>query len=281
MTNTENQTLGAGSNDSLRNGDDVAAQQIGATIRIPMPPLNRENIELWFIQLDHWFKINHIKSDTTKFSTTIAALDANLIKQVYDIVARPPETNKFSAIKEAVIRNFADSEQRRIRKYVSGIQLGDRKPSHLLNDLRQFGDTEQNESSLKGLWMQRLPVEVQTGLVTVQASLSKLAELADAGMENFRVGNISSTEAQTATVERADASAATTCEISELRQEIRALTNRIDEMQRSGSRSRSHSRPRARPTGETECWYHKTFGSEAKNCKKPCSRESTATMTKR
>lgn len=255
------------------------------SVRLPIPAFNRNNIELWFIQLDYWFQANCVQSDRTRFSTTVAALDPTLIMQVYDIVTNPPEENKYKTIKSAIIKHFADSEQLRIQKYVSGLQLGDRKPSHLLNELRKIGGDSHDETLLKGLWMQRLPIEVQTCLATVQSPLAKLAELADTVMDTFRVGTISTvtnntrketTPSESAAVKHSDP-------ISDLRREIRELTKRMERMQGQHRRSRSSSRSRSASqssSNSSECWFHRTFGKDAKNCRPPCSYKGTANSTK-
>lgn len=63
-----------------------------------MPHIVRDNIELWFLQLDHWFSVNRITSDNTRFSTVVAALDANLLQQIYETVRNPPAAEKYDAI---------------------------------------------------------------------------------------------------------------------------------------------------------------------------------------
>lgn len=165
------------------------ANEINATttVRLPWPTIVRENIELWFLQIDHWFTVNRITSDNTRFSTVVAALDANLLQQIYETVRNPPATGKYQAVKSAVIRNFTESEQRRAQQFVSGLQLGDKKPSHLLNDLRRIGGENQDEKFLKVLWLNRLPIQVQTCLAASTSQLNDLAQLADSVMETFRV----------------------------------------------------------------------------------------------
>lgn len=147
-------------------GGDGPQNEIHAatTVRLPWPTIVRENIELWFLQIDHWFTVNRITSDSTKFSTVVAALDANLLQQIYETVKHPPAAGKYVAVKDAVIKNFTESEQRRAQQFVSGLKLGDKKPSHLLNDLRRIGGENQDEKLLKVLWLNRLPIQVQTCL---------------------------------------------------------------------------------------------------------------------
>lgn len=279
--------------------------EVGAAsiVRLPLPTIVRDNIELWFIQLDHWFSVNRIVSDSVRYSTVIAALDANLLQQVYDVVRNPPAApaSKYDAIKGAVIRNFTESEQRRAQQFVSGLQLGDKKPSHLLNELRRIGGETQDEKLLKILWMNRLPVQVQTCLATVPQPLSTLAEVADSVMETFRVGGsaesvnavnaaaIPSTKAATTTAVKGAAKSDDGDALSKLVDQMAQLTKQLSKSQndrgRSGQRGRQTERasstgrqrsstPAANGNSDEDsglCWYHRTYGTEARNCRGPCS----------
>lgn len=53
-------------------------------VRLNFPVITEANIELWFIQLDHWFIANDIRSDSQKFSTVIASMTTSMLQQVYD-----------------------------------------------------------------------------------------------------------------------------------------------------------------------------------------------------
>lgn len=286
-----------------RAGGDGPHVEVNAatTVRLRMPQIVRDNIELWFIQLDHWFSVNRITSDSTRFSTVVAALDASLLQQIYETVRNPPQppASKYEAIKNAVIHNFTESEQRRAQQFVSGLQLGDKKPSHLLNELRRIGGEAQDEKLLKVLWMNRLPMQVQTCLAAVTQPLNALAELADSVMETFRVGASNDIHAAShgastsASIAAASSSPATnnaakssdSGELSKLAVQIERLTKEIARMQqenrpgRSTERSSSTPRPRSATPApvngsanaeDGRCWYHQAYGSEAKKCREPC-----------
>lgn len=272
--------------------DEVNATTI---VRLPWPVIVRDNIELWFIQIDHWFTVNRITSDNTRFSTIVAALDSNLLQQIYETIRNPPATGKYEAVKNAVIRNFTESEQRRAQQLVSGLQLGDKKPSHLLNDLRRMGGENQDEKLLKVLWLNRLPVQVQTCLAASTSSLNDLAQLADSVMETFRVSEPfqinsvrSDNEKPSSNVAAASNSNAAANNdsdlISKLATQIDKLTRQIASLQSgksssqrgpSNNRSRQRSRsatPMNRTSNEDDslCWYHRNYGKEAHKCREPC-----------
>lgn len=289
-------------------------QEVGAasiSVRLPFPSIVRDNIELWFLQLDHWFTINRITSDSTRFRTVEAALDANLLQQIYETVRNPPAPPalKYEAVKSAVIKNFTESEQRRAQQFVSGLQLGDKKPSHLLNDLRRIGGENQDEKLLKVLWMNRLPMQVQTCLAAVTSPLNALAELADSVMETFRVGssndhvsvvnfdpihNTTSTIAATSNssatnnavkTSDSDALSKLTAQIEKLTKQMTRLYQNQSSNGRSRSNERSSSRQRNRSTtpanrltdeDDGRCLFHRTYGSDALKCHDPCTENTSA-----
>lgn len=277
---------------------------VTASVRLPWPKIAHDNIELWFIQLDHWFSVNRITSDSTRFSTVVAALDANLLQQIYETVKNPPPApaSKYEAVKAAVIRNFTESEQRRAQQFVSGLQLGDKKPSHLLNELRRVGGEGQDEKLLKVLWMNWLPFQVQTCLAAVTSPLSALAELADSVMETFRVGasseyvNVVSSAAPStiaaastsngvatnnaAKSSDSDALSKLTTQVEKLARQLARLHHENLTSQRSRSNERSTPGQRARSStpangtsdeNDGRCWFHRTYGNEARKCREPCN----------
>lgn len=245
--------------------------------RLSFPPISEQNIELWFVQLDHWFIANDIRSDSQRFSTVVASMSSSMLQQVYDTVVNSPRENKYKTLKTAIITNYKDSEQKRIQQLVSGLQLGDQKPSHLLSNLRRVGvcGAAQDDTLLRGLWMQRLPLQVRTCLATVgvEQPLTKLAEIADTVMETFRVG-----DTQLINAVHAPAQAAAVNETQKLRDEIRELARQVRDIGLSrgrsterSNRSRTPSAARPRPAGNAECWYHAKFGPGATKCREPCS----------
>lgn len=220
------------------------------SIRVQFPSMMQNNIELWFIQLDHWFSANGVKSDELKFSSTVATLNGALLQQVYDHVVRPPATGKYKALKAAITANFSD--------------------------LRRVGGDNQDETLLRGLWLQRLPIQVRTCLSTVgiDQPLSKLAEIADTVMETFRVGESNEIYDVRANTQRPSTNAAN----SDLREEMRELTKLVKQLATSQGRGRSASRSNIRPPRSStpandesgECWYHSKYKEEATKCRKPC-----------
>ncbi|UYV73149.1 hypothetical protein LAZ67_10001971 [Cordylochernes scorpioides] len=159
--------------------------------------------ELWFITLESQFLLNKpspITNDDTKFSYLISLLPPSTAIEVREFIISPPPDNKYDALKKAIIKCTADSEFKKLQQLLTQEELGDRLPSQLLRHLRQLiGESKAvSDTTLKMLWMQRLPKNIQIILTTQeQASLNSLADLAD------RVTEItSSPSSSTSTLEK-------------------------------------------------------------------------------
>jgi hypothetical protein len=99
---------------------------------------------------------------------------------VADVIERPPDAEKYQTLKDTLIARFTDSEEKRLRLLIAGVELGDKRPSEMLRELKQLSGGCVTDNMLQTLWLQRLPSRVQETLAVVEGvSLEKLAELAD------------------------------------------------------------------------------------------------------
>lgn len=113
-------------------------------IALRLPPIWKNNIKLWFIQVESNFTLSDITNDATKYSCIIANVDPETLSAVSDILLDPPTTDKYNTLKERLIQEFSDSEARQVQKLLSELQLGDDKPSHLLRKMRELAGTVPN-----------------------------------------------------------------------------------------------------------------------------------------
>ncbi|UYV81462.1 hypothetical protein LAZ67_20001258 [Cordylochernes scorpioides] len=229
--------------------------------------------ELWFITLESQFLLNKpspITNDDTKFSYLISLLPPSTAIEVREFIISPPPDNKYDALKKAIIKCTADSEFKKLQQLLTQEELGDRLPSQLLRHLRQLiGESKAvSDTTLKMLWMQRLPKNIQIILTTQeQASLNSIADLADSVTEIT-----SSPSSSTSTLEK---------ELASLRAEISALKIDLNMKEERISRSRSRSSSSSRKSSPNSyrkynpngswCWYHFRFKHHARKCISPCT----------
>lgn len=230
--------------------EETQSEQI-AKVSLKLPVLWKQNIKLWFLQVESNFQISGITNDSTKYNTLVASIDSETMSAVSDILFNPPATDKYIELKTRMIAEFSDSENRQMRKLLSELQLGDFKPSQLLRQMRELAGTQLNDDFLKTLWMQRLPQEIQTIISVSRETLDNLAKLADkiaevridslhgvyatSYRENSSASQVSFSK-QNGTGNDPPTRKSSETEIAELRGEIAALTEQLKHMSRGRDR---------------------------------------------
>jgi hypothetical protein len=236
-----------------------------STVSVRIPEFIPEDPEFWLAQVEAQFIIANIRSERQKFYYLSAAIPRSLAPEVRDLVVHPPTEQPYTALRDALLRRTAVSEERRINQVLEGIQLDGRTPSQLLRYMRQQAGAETiSESFLRQLWLKRLPDSVQSviSIFFNKSSLDELAEGADSAME-FSTGHISSVMQPPPTLTKEVLK-----ELRDLRLSVQniAAPQWRPQRRRSPSRNRRSSSPR--PIGE--CWYHRRYRDQARKCQPPC-----------
>lgn len=260
------------------NQADGAVRRVGTRV----PPFYVNNPELWFTQLEAQFVISAITADATKYYYVLAHLESRYAEEVLDVIRNPPSTRRYELLRSTLIQRLSASHEAKIRQLLGREEIGDRKPSQFLRHLTRLAGASVPKDLLRTIWVDRLPKGMQAILATQEdGELDKIAQLADKVYDTNPSMQVVST--------------ATSDTIAELRSCIESLTGKVEELSRgrgrgrergqgrergrvwrgrSQSRQRSKSRNSNRGTQSEECWFHQTYGDEARRCRSPCSRRS-------
>lgn len=260
--------------DSTQGGEIIAA----VSIQSRLLPFWRELPAVWFIQFEAVIEPLNT-SDDQKCRYLLQQLKNEDLRHVADLLKKPPTTKKYEALKSRLISVYEESDVQNFQKLISGLELGDQKPSQLLRKMRELGGQMITEDGLKIEWLKQMHAHVRSILaVNSEATLDTLAIMADKMMEFGSITNIAavSTQAQQPQSQIETLSGQLeklTMEVAELRRgRQRYQRNTYRWQTRSRSRSRGYNSSNARNPIEVdgECWYHKTFGSKARRCEPPC-----------
>lgn len=231
------------------------------------------NPKAWFLALEPQFQLRGIKSSETKYYIVTAALPQQIVEEVMDILASPPQDLPYEALKEAILNRTGSSEKERLRRVLQDLSLGDRKPSQLLRLMRQeIGELPVDDKFIRELWLQKLPSDVQFLLAPSQElALDQVALMADNAMQ-YRLTPV------TAGVHTPGPSPKEDGALASIMAKLEKLELKLHRLERERSRSRdrprSQSRNRSisssRPKG-SECWYHYRHKEKARKCEPPCS----------
>ena len=83
----------------------------------------------WFAQTKAQFALRNLSSDDTRNFHVEAALDSQTATRALSVIASPPLTNKYEALKSFLCSAFGLSETERANTSLDLSGLGDRKPS--------------------------------------------------------------------------------------------------------------------------------------------------------
>lgn len=253
-----------------------------AKISAKIPPFWKQNVTLWFVQVEANFRTARVTRDQTMFDIVIGNLDGDVLTTISDLVTNPPATGKYEALKKRLVDRFALSQRQKIRQLLSKMELGDERPSDLLRRMRELAGTSISDEILRDLFLERLPEESQKILATLDIELDKLAATADKICEcTPSINAIAKNRNKGSHSEGEDPDLRTMIQqlaavVTSLATQVSSITRR-DRRTSSNSRSRNPSRSASRQrdssgTRSDLCWYHRVFGDQAHSCRAPCSR---------
>jgi hypothetical protein len=248
----------------MENGD-LVPQEV-ANISPKIPPFWKPNPKIWFVQIEAQFRRYRIHTDQAKFDYVVSSIDADILSHVSDILADPPADGKYIALKDKLISVFEESDTKKFQTLLTGIELGDQKPSQLLSKMRSLADKKVSDDFMKALWLKQLPLNAQTILSISNENLSKLSELADTIVEV--TANQQTFIPSVASVESNDP------KISELQHQLSELSFEVQSIRKE---RQSNMQSTARQSGvgnssskQSLCYYHFNFGGRARKCLPPC-----------
>ncbi|XP_055928213.1 uncharacterized protein LOC129959416 [Argiope bruennichi] len=170
-----------------------------ALVAVKAPPFWRANPELWFKQIESEFILAGVTTEITKFHHILSVLQPEELEVVGDIMQDPPAERPYEVQRRRLCSQYAQSEEQKLKDVISGMQLGDRKPSRLLVEMRNKAGNKISEEILKSLFLQRLPTHVHKILAITNDKLERLAEMVDgimaAATDTISIQAVSSEEA--------------------------------------------------------------------------------------
>ena len=153
-------------------------------VAVKIPPFWSRNVSLWFHQVECQFAIGNITNEVTKYHYVMGSLDSEIASLVSDFISKPMSTTPYSDLKKRLATEFEESEGRKARKLLNELDLGDKKPTALLREMRSLAGNQVTDDFLMNIFIQRLPTSARTVLAATQeVNLDTLAVLADKIME--------------------------------------------------------------------------------------------------
>lgn len=268
-------------------GTSSATIQVAAALKLP--PFWQNRPELWFIQVETQFRIRNITAANTKYDYLISSLTPESMEIVADFLMNPSGQDKYVALKNLLILRCKDTEEKRLDSLLHKIDIGDQRPSELFRQMETLAANNSlvNAPLLKKLWLNKLPNNVRPCIIALESTHSneELFDIAD--KINASATSISTSSSISAVNTRpggSDLSGNVSYDrFDELKDMIRKLSSRIDNLDVNYNRSRSRERSfrtspirrssRTRSPSRSEdrlCWYHRRYRNRAARCIQPC-----------
>ena len=134
----------------------------------------------WFEQVESQFALRGVTQDGTKYHHVVASLDNTTAQRALSILASPPATEKYQAIKLFATSAYELPDYERAATLFNMSGLGDYKPSQLMDNMLALLGEHKPCFLFKHLFLQQLPDYVQAPLVTSTiADYRQLAQEAD------------------------------------------------------------------------------------------------------
>ena len=205
-------------------------------VSLKLPTFWTAQPEVWFTQAEAQFTLRGIAADDTKYYYVLAALDQQTATRVLDLISQPPDDNKYRALKTRLSDTFGLDKRERASRLLHFRPLGDSKPSALMDEMLALLGNHPPCLLFEQLFLERLPEDIRIQLVDAKIEdCRQLAKRADALWSSRDMASISLTE---------------------------------NAIQRKPPKPRAPGN--ARESNQL-CYYHRTFGEAARQCRQPCS----------
>lgn len=234
-------------------------------LKVPFPPFSSENIEMWFWAMEKWFAGTNTIDDTHQFSAILLALPMATASVFKDQLDNPPSTYKYLFAKNLIIRHYSKNQFDRIKTLMDHVELGDAKPSELYAQMKQVAGDVMSHSTLKGLWIMRLPEQWRPSLALTSNDPLDFLHAADLMHQVTPRSNICSVKPMP------DVSVQVQEDIQPHPQLCAINNGKSFPNNRPYRRSNRRSFGFSQPSSGSLCFYHRNFGPNARRCEKPCN----------
>ena len=227
-------------------------------VALKLPGFWTHQPRVWFAQAEAQFTLRGITVDGTKYSYLVAALPEDVAVRALDYIESMVDSNsqeKYKGLKDRLLATFTPSDYERAGMLINGPNLGDDKPSALMDRMLALLGDHKPCLLFKRLFLERLPVEVRAPLLhSSEKDMRKLAELADLTWQGLKGSPGLLTNAVSTSSE------------AEVNRIAKGKSNPVAKDNTFRAWKQEWQQVPGGP-----CAYHSYYGTRAKTCTPPCS----------
>jgi hypothetical protein len=136
--------------------------------------------ELWWATATNALTSQGVAVSDKRFPLYVSALPADVAVRLREIILNPPDTDKCTALKDAIMDAYSLSAEQKYETLLGLKDLGDKRPSEMLSFMKSLADDDLKKSPMFAfMFRQLLPPAVRSALATATAPLDSLARQAD------------------------------------------------------------------------------------------------------
>ncbi|KAH6937597.1 hypothetical protein HPB50_001886 [Hyalomma asiaticum] len=109
-----------------------------AALQLHLPTFWCNNPQLWFAQVEATFDLRPISLEISRFRHLLCNLSPEVAQEVVDVIAAPLNDAPYQRLKQSILDRTTKSESVCLRHLLTSVELGDRRPSQLLNSMQQL-----------------------------------------------------------------------------------------------------------------------------------------------
>ena len=209
-------------------------------VSLKLPTFWTSQPDVWFAQAEAQFTLRGITADETKYFYVLASLDQETATRLLDLISSPPTDNKYATLKDRLTSTFGLNKRERASRLLHFRPLGDSKPSALMDEMLALLGNHPPCLLFEQLFLERLPEDVRIQLVDAEfKDHRELARRADVLWSSRDMGE--------------------------------TLITHAIQRKLPATRQRQLDRRNSAPDPSRLCYYHRTFGEAARQCRHPCT----------
>jgi len=149
-------------------------------VHCALPKFWASNLAAWFLTAESTFEVFGVEDDRNRYNLVVSAFDVSTVNEVIDVLSNPPQSDLYGNLKRSVLARLTDSLDKQLDQLFNELELGDKRPSQLLRNMKTFAGNKVTEEVLKVKWLHLLPPQVMRILKVLKtSSLDELSTTAD------------------------------------------------------------------------------------------------------
>lgn len=156
-----------------------------------------------------------VQSDDDKFNFVTIHLEEEITFLVEDLITKPPQTNKYDALKTRLLDKFAESAESKLRRLLQGGGTAGMKPTEILSYMRRLAPDPLIRPVLH-VWEEK--------------DIEKLAKIADKMLEAVATNTNSILAMQTSPSDNSIQAVSNTMSLAEMSAALKSLTEKVSKM---------------------------------------------------